>query len=62
MSGGKHGFASKSFRLGPLNLNEAGDFLDPNKGGNAVNSRPFPVNSGKYGSFYMEKIKEELAC
>lgn len=34
-----------------------GIFLDPNKGGNAVNSRPFLVNSGKYGSFYMEKNK-----
>lgn len=34
-----------------------GIFLDPNKGGNAVNSRPFPVNLGKYGSFYMEKNK-----
>lgn len=34
-----------------------GIFISPNKGGNAVNSRPFPVNSGKYGSFYMEKNK-----
>ncbi|AHI57340.1 hypothetical protein C1909_10520 [Listeria ivanovii] len=56
-------FASKSFRNGPLNLNEAGDFLEiPIRVATRLTLVPFLLIRESTGVFIWKKIKEELAC